>query len=93
MLRFYELQIGAAAFAGIGVVIAALPLQAWLGRRVGALQRTSMTFTDERVRRMAEVLTGMLLIKINCWEPNFVRAVNGTRSNEVYRNYSYRWLW
>ena len=32
---------------------------------------------------MTEVLGGMLLIKINCWEHNFAEAIATARENEV----------
>ena len=32
---------------------------------------------------MTEVLSGIFLIKVNCWESNFMAAVSNARKNEV----------
>ena len=84
-LDFFDVvhQIGVSCFAALAVVVAAFPVQGVLGKMIARLQVRSTRLTDERVRRMTEVLNSMLLIKFNGWETNFSQACQKVREDEV----------
>jgi ABC-type multidrug transport system fused ATPase/permease subunit len=75
--------IGPAALAGFAVLLIFSPLQARIGGRLAVLRRATAKITDERVRVMAELLTGVRLLKLYGYEAAFAEKVAGIRAKEV----------
>lgn len=56
--------MGPSALAGFAVLAVFTPVQARLGRAVGRLRASTIRVTDERSKLMAEILTGIKLLKM-----------------------------
>lgn len=77
------LEIGWAAVVGVGFMLAFIPLQAYLGKRTSILRLKTALRTDERVRLMNEILSGIQVIKMYTWEKPFADLVAKARKQEI----------
>jgi ABC-type multidrug transport system fused ATPase/permease subunit len=77
------LEIGWPAFVALGLLLLQVPVQANFGRLTSKLRRRVATETDERVRVMNELLSGMASIKLQCQEASFLSRVATSRSREI----------
>lgn len=58
----------APALAGLAVTIALIPLSAFVGKRLAAVRRELIGFTDARVKLCTEVITGVwVCVRSGCW--------------------------
>ncbi|XP_056646549.1 probable multidrug resistance-associated protein lethal(2)03659 [Diorhabda sublineata] len=80
---FMYQEVGVAAVIGVLVVIAFVPLQAYLGRMISVLRMKTALRTDERVRLMNEILSGIQVIKMYAWEKPFASMVAKARRYEI----------
>ncbi|XP_044266058.1 probable multidrug resistance-associated protein lethal(2)03659 isoform X2 [Tribolium madens] len=76
-------EIGVAAFFGIGFLLSFIPMQIWLGKRTSVLRLRTALRTDERVRLMNEVISGIQVIKMYCWEKPFSQLIAYARKKEM----------
>lgn len=60
-----------------------LPLQVHLGRMSSSLRSRSACLTDERVRFMNEIISGIEVIKLYVWELPFVKRITLKRNREL----------
>ncbi|WFD02890.1 hypothetical protein MOBT1_001577 [Malassezia obtusa] len=81
LLLFREL--GAAAGAGLLIMLIATPLQARLSRRMLAVQARMLRATDARLRLANEVLACIKTVKFFAWEAPFVHRMNDARAAEL----------
>ncbi|XP_071086237.1 ATP-binding cassette sub-family C member 4-like [Haliotis cracherodii] len=81
VILWYEL--GPAVLAGFAVLILLIPLQGWMGKLFSILRQKTAKHTDERVRVMNEIISGMRVIKMYCWEKPFGDLVEKIRSTEI----------
>ena len=72
-------RLGVATLAGFAVLILLIPVQMWMGKVFAILRRKTATLTDERVKLMSEVVNGMRVIKMYCWEKLFTDQVRDVR--------------
>lgn len=77
------LEISWAAVVGVGVMLAFIPLQAYIGKRTSVLRLKTALRTDERVRLMNEILSGIQVIKMYTWEKPFADLVAKARKQEI----------
>jgi ATP-binding cassette subfamily C (CFTR/MRP) protein 4 len=75
-------EVGWPAFLALAFVILQIPLQVFLARLFGRLRLRSAQVTDNRVRIMNEVITGIRVIKMYAWEYAFRNVVNHLRKYE-----------
>jgi len=75
--------IGVSAIAGFAVLLICTPIQSRIGQWQGQLRRSTSKITDERVRLMAELLAGIRLVKLYCYERPFAEKVAGIRGREI----------
>ncbi len=61
-------QIGWAGVAGAALMVLCLPLQMYMAREQGVARREMIRHSDERVKKVNEVLQGIRVIKYNSWE-------------------------
>lgn len=80
---FMWVEISWAAVVGVGFMLAFIPLQAYLGKRTSVLRLKTALRTDERVRLMNEILSGIQVIKMYTWEKPFADLVAKARKREI----------
>ncbi|KAH8382740.1 hypothetical protein KR009_005071, partial [Drosophila setifemur] len=77
------LEIGVSSLFGVAVMLLFLPFQSYLGKRTSVLRLRTALRTDERVRMMNEIISGIQVIKMYAWEKPFGKVVELTRFNEM----------
>lgn len=78
------LKIGYAAIVGvIGIVLQTIPVQSYMSKLAARLRMKTACRTDERVRIMDEIISGMQVIKMYAWEKPFEQVVALARKNEI----------
>ncbi|XP_062528577.1 ATP-binding cassette sub-family C member 4 isoform X3 [Bombyx mori] len=80
---FMWLEINWAAVVGVAFMLAFIPLQAYLGKKTSVLRLKTALRTDERVRLMNEILSGIQVIKMYTWEKPFADLVAKARKHEI----------
>lgn len=75
--------IGWPCFVGLGVMIAAIPLQGMVMSRLFGLNRKLVVYTDARVKTTNEALQGIQSVKMFAWEENFAEALGESRMKEL----------
>ncbi|CAH1108768.1 unnamed protein product [Psylliodes chrysocephalus] len=79
------IRIGIASFAGIGIMILALPIQVYITKWVTRLRLDTSKKTDERLQLTQEILSTMRIIKMYTWEEFFTKKINNARRKEVIK--------
>jgi ABC-type multidrug transport system fused ATPase/permease subunit len=82
------INLGPSALAGFAFFVIATPVQTWVMKRLFALRRNSMVWTDKRAKLLQELLGGMKVIKYFAWEEPFLKRIEDYRRREmayVYR--------
>ncbi|XP_026844645.1 probable multidrug resistance-associated protein lethal(2)03659 [Drosophila persimilis] len=80
---FLYQQIGPASFLGIGILVLYLPLQTYLSKITSMLRMQTALRTDQRVRMMNEIISGIQVIKMYTWERPFGRLIEQLRRSEM----------
>ena len=52
---------------------------AWVGKQFAKLRVETAGKTDKRIRLMSEIVNGMKVIKMYCWEKPFSKLVHESR--------------
>ncbi|XP_069104134.1 ATP-binding cassette sub-family C member 4-like isoform X2 [Argopecten irradians] len=80
-------ELGPSTLAGFVVLLLLVPVQSWMGKLFSKLRHKTAIHTDERVKVMNEIITGMRVIKMYCWEKPFGELVTKLRKIEI------RYIW
>ncbi|TPX36898.1 hypothetical protein SeMB42_g06982 [Synchytrium endobioticum] len=83
VLYFAWAQISWAALIGLAVIFAFMPVQGFFGRTFGRLRKETVKWRDERIRTMADMISGMQIVKLYAWEPSFEEQVHSMRDQET----------
>eukprot|EP01061_Rhynchopus_euleeides_P042069 TRINITY_DN7348_c2_g1_i1.p1 TRINITY_DN7348_c2_g1~~TRINITY_DN7348_c2_g1_i1.p1 ORF type:complete len:1598 (+),score=762.92 TRINITY_DN7348_c2_g1_i1:195-4796(+) len=75
--------VNVALFAGIGVMVFTSPLQGRLMRKMMTIREQMAKFTDERIKTVTEVLSGIRVIKFMGWDRKSEKQVTDIRTKEV----------
>ncbi|KAJ0393810.1 hypothetical protein ATCC90586_001341 [Pythium insidiosum] len=75
--------LGAAAFAGIGVILALLVVNNLVSRRMFHLQRAYRRSKDSRMKRVTEAFKAISIVKLNAWEDELLARIAETRARET----------
>ncbi|XP_065758078.1 ATP-binding cassette sub-family C member 4-like [Muntiacus reevesi] len=77
------MEIGMSCLAGMAVAIILLLLQSCIGKLFSSLWSKTAALTDDRIRTMSEVITGIRTIKMNVWEKSFIDLITSLRRKEI----------
>ncbi|XP_050401602.2 ATP-binding cassette sub-family C member 4 isoform X1 [Patella vulgata] len=80
LLYYY---IGYPCLFTLVVIAILLPLQILCGRWFGNLRTKIGKWSDKRINKMNEVLSGMKVIKLYCWEKPFHKVITSLRKHEI----------
>ncbi|KAM9851263.1 ATP-binding cassette sub-family C member 4-like [Aulostomus maculatus] len=75
--------IGPSCLAGMAVFFMLLPVQTVFGRLFSRLRAETAVLTDDRIRTMNEVISGIRVIKMCGWEKQFAALVDEIRRIEI----------
>ncbi|KAH9499737.1 Multidrug resistance-associated protein 1 [Bulinus truncatus] len=76
-------QLGVAVFAGLGVMVLAIPFNGVIGYFLRTYQMQQMKLKDKRMKLMSEVLSGIKVLKLYAWEGSFEQKVEEIRKEEL----------
>ncbi|XP_039260634.2 ATP-binding cassette sub-family C member 4-like isoform X1 [Styela clava] len=76
-------EVGAAILTGIALLVLTFCVQSLIGRSLGKLRSVIAHLTDDRIRLVSEIITGMRVIKMYAWENPFAKLVSDARKKEV----------
>ncbi|ELT99037.1 hypothetical protein CAPTEDRAFT_212470 [Capitella teleta] len=73
-------KLGPSSLCGFALLFLLVPLQFFFSRLFSILRRKTAIHTDERVSVMSEILNGVRIIKMYCWEKPFGDLVDNVRN-------------
>ncbi|KAL8592431.1 hypothetical protein ACOMHN_021373 [Nucella lapillus] len=79
VLAILWVELGPSVWAGFAVLLLLMPVQGSMGKLFSKLRRKTAIHTDERVKIMNEIIAGMRVIKMYCWEKPFGEVVEKIR--------------
>ncbi|XP_014467791.1 PREDICTED: multidrug resistance-associated protein 4-like [Dinoponera quadriceps] len=77
------LEVGYPGLIGIGVIFTVVPIQSYTGKLTSKFRLQTAIKTDERVRLMDEIISGVQVIKMYAWEKPFCALVELARRLEL----------
>ncbi|XP_022904684.2 ATP-binding cassette sub-family C member 4-like isoform X1 [Onthophagus taurus] len=80
---FLWVEAGVAGIIGIIPVFLVVPLQSYTGKLSSRFRRQTAYKTDERVRLMDEIISGVQVIKMYAWELPFANLIKHARKMEL----------
>ncbi|XP_068086395.1 ATP-binding cassette sub-family C member 4 [Anabrus simplex] len=76
--------VGVSALIGVGgLFLQTVPVQSYMSKLTSKLRLMVATRTDDRVRLMNEIISGIQVIKMYAWEKPFERLVGLSRKREI----------
>uniref|UniRef100_A0A8C7TT12 Multidrug resistance-associated protein 4 n=1 Tax=Oncorhynchus mykiss TaxID=8022 RepID=A0A8C7TT12_ONCMY len=91
VLGLLWVEIGPSCLAGMAVLVILMPTQTMFGRLFSKFSKTA-ALTDNRIRTMNEVVSGIRIIKMYAWEKPFSALVNDVRRKEISKIMSSSYL-
>ncbi|XP_056634445.1 ATP-binding cassette subfamily C member 4-like isoform X1 [Diorhabda sublineata] len=77
-------QVGVSSLVGIvSMVLLTIPIQGFLTKYVGRLRTSISKKTDNRVKLMSEIISGIQVIKMYAWENAFEKLIRVVRAVEM----------
>uniref|UniRef100_A0AAY4DHT8 ATP-binding cassette, sub-family C (CFTR/MRP), member 4 n=1 Tax=Denticeps clupeoides TaxID=299321 RepID=A0AAY4DHT8_9TELE len=76
-------EIGASCLAGMAVLFLMIPVQVLFGHLFSTFRAKTVRHTDNRIRMMNEVVSGIRIIKMYAWEKPFSALFNEVRRIEI----------
>ncbi|KAJ3410262.1 hypothetical protein HDV05_003988 [Chytridiales sp. JEL 0842] len=75
--------MGPSALGGVFLLLAMVPLQAFIIGRLVLLRKSNATNTDQRVKLTSETLLAIRVIKFFAWEDSFLERIFDIRAREL----------
>ncbi|XP_060517933.1 ATP-binding cassette subfamily C member 4-like [Cylas formicarius] len=75
--------VGPTGLAGVCLMLAFIPFQMWMGKKTSIYRLGTALRTDERIRLMNEIISGIQVIKMYTWEKPFAKLVEISRWKEI----------
>ncbi|KAL8585023.1 hypothetical protein ACOMHN_043659 [Nucella lapillus] len=82
-LYFLWHTLGPSVFAGVGVMLLLIPINAFIAHKQRQLQVKQMGLKDSRIKLMNEVLNGIKVLKLYAWELSFQDKILCIRNQEL----------
>ncbi|XP_043548623.1 multidrug resistance-associated protein 4 [Chiloscyllium plagiosum] len=76
-------EIGPSCLAGMVILLILMPTQTIFGKWFSELRGKTAILTDNRIRIMNEVISGMRIIKMYAWETPFSNLIAQVRKKEI----------
>ncbi|XP_072323665.1 ATP-binding cassette sub-family C member 9-like isoform X3 [Scyliorhinus torazame] len=76
-------QLGYSALIGVSTIVVLIPIQYFISKRFVSIQRRTMEYSDERIKKSNEMLQSIKLLKLYSWEGIFIKAVEVAREKEL----------
>jgi ATP-binding cassette subfamily C (CFTR/MRP) protein 4 len=76
-------KVGWPSLLATALLILLVPVQLRIGKYIGYLRRETSKLTDERVKTMKELISGMRVVKMQGWEGPFGVKVDALRAKEL----------
>ena len=77
------MEVGYAGLVGIAIVFIVTPIQSYTGKLSSIFRMQTALKTDERVRLMDEIISGIQVIKLYAWEKPFSKLIIMARNAEL----------
>jgi len=89
-LSFMIWLIGVEALGGFAIGILLIPFNIYFGKLIGRLKLKALVFSDERVKFLTELLNGIRVVKMYCWEQPLQHTIAEWRRQEIG---GFRWVY
>ncbi|KAK3795778.1 hypothetical protein RRG08_031859 [Elysia crispata] len=76
-------RLGPEVMAALVMILLLMPTQLLMGKLFSKFRRETAVLSDNRVKVMNEIISGIRIIKLYCWEKPFGRLVENLRRLEV----------
>ena len=70
--------IGWSVFVGLAILLVLLPVNAFVWSILESYQTDQMRLKDLRVRIITEIISGVKVLKLFCWENSFISKIGNT---------------
>uniref|UniRef100_A0A4X1UZA8 Multidrug resistance-associated protein 4 n=1 Tax=Sus scrofa TaxID=9823 RepID=A0A4X1UZA8_PIG len=77
------MEVGISCLAGMAVLILLLLLQSCIGKSFSSLRSETAAYTDDRIRSVSEVITGIRTVKMYTWEKSLADLIARLRRKEI----------
>ncbi|XP_078001214.1 ATP-binding cassette sub-family C member 9-like [Glandiceps talaboti] len=77
------LEMGFAVLIGASIFLISVPIQFYCATKMSELQKQTMRFADDRLKKSNEVLQGIKLLKLYGWEYIFCGRIESVRVKEI----------
>lgn len=83
IISYMCFQLGVAAVFGSLLVMAMVPMQAAMSRRLAIAKREMVSHTDRRTDLVSQMLKGIEVVKVYVWESPFAARLEELRAKEL----------
>ncbi|VVC32373.1 Hypothetical protein CINCED_3A009972 [Cinara cedri] len=78
-------EIGISSLIGVATLLIFIPFQGWFGKKIMNFRLMTANLTDNRIRLMNEIISGIHVIKMYAWEKSFAKLIENVRRMEIQK--------